>query len=110
MFDVRDSEINGKGVFATSSIVKGAVVDKMFWITDSRRDEIEWPVNLQLSKMCWKVNHQAESNCRLVTTGQEWSMQTKRDIQADEELTIDYRTLPRFMDRDIAGFNELVVN
>ena len=110
MIEVRDSEISGKGVFASVSFSRGASMGWMFRITDSRRDEIEWPRNLKLSDMCWKVNHQSEPNCRLITDGTEWVLQAKRDIQPDEELTIDYRTLPRFMDRRIEGFKELVVN
>ena len=117
---IRPSKIEGVGVFTTSKIKEGEIIQIFDY---SEKDtilisEAKANKNKELYEMCerygvltkkgywapeqfnrmyigWYLNHSTTPNCGDSGTT---IYRALRDIQPDEELTIDYRTLDREID------------
>jgi SET domain-containing protein len=93
---VADSSIHGKGLFAAATIPSGAYIGfyegdettengtHVLWVQQSD-DEDDW-LGYDGTNELRFLNHSGEPNCEM--DGQE--LFAARDIEADEELTIDY--------------------
>jgi hypothetical protein len=103
---VAKSDLEGDGVFAAVGYGPRDHIAPMFWLLDTGNVDIQWPRDLRLSEVCWKVNHLSHPNCKLVTDGHKWTLVARRSIEPGEELTINYTRLPPFMDRNIEGYIE----
>ncbi len=107
---LKPSKIDGIGVFANKSIIKGA---KLYWdrkirrirIDEAKKDKLMYemcdrycvetekeyhcPTNFQHMSIIWFLNHSKKSN---LTKGKDhWF--SKKEIKKGEELTIDYDEL-----------------
>lgn len=100
---IKKSEVEGTGVFATKFIPQGTVV----WKLDPDEKKFTKDELITLSKEKQKLAYQAGDKFIIVTDGSEvmnhscnpnlwWegddSLSIRRDIQAGEELTYDYST------------------
>ena len=53
------------------------------------------------------INHQNNKNAVLKQNGDIYTLHAAKDIEAGEELTMDYRQTPWFIDGDVKGYKEL---
>ena len=107
MLEIKKSPISGEGVFTSMAIKKNK---NLFWMFEklNLNTRVVYPKDLKLSDLCWKVNHQKNANCKIRTKdGFLWYLNSARKIEKNEELTLDYTTLPYFMQRNIEGFKEI---
>jgi len=108
MLEVKPSPIEGEGVFTSTAIKKNKNLFWMFEKITLAINDVAYPRDLKLSDLCWKVNHQKNPNCKIRTNdGFLWYLNSCKKIEKNEELTLDYTTLPYFMQRDIEGYKEL---
>lgn len=92
LYEIAESPIHGKGVFAVTKIKKGATIGTPlvvlygFWVY----------ITPELGK--W-LNHSWEPNARLVKVQGmlEWDLIALKPIYAGEEITMDYRDTPWFI-------------
>ena len=87
--EFKDSEVHGKGIFATEIIPENKV---LFETHKKTSGAFEW---LNLVPNC-SYNHSNEPNCRSLTLGNFKYLVTLREIEEGEELVVDYRK-----DRDL---------
>lgn len=79
---IKDSPIEGKGLFATKDIPKG---------TDFGRSHIMLYTEIIRTPVGAFYNHSDEPNAVKRPIGQtKWNLITKRDIKAGEEITVKY--------------------
>ena len=101
MLIVKESQIQGKGLFTSEPIKKGAkitiVADMLYhcptrdnWITHNGR----------------MVNHQKECNTELIFNGRYYWLHATKDIEPDEELTSDYTKLKYPFCNKVNGYIE----
>ena len=109
--EVRDSEINGKGLFAKEKILK----DEIIWWEDEENPTRKYYTKEQIQIMDYKTknyfikysykvkenlwaldfgpdkytNHSCNPNT-YNSLNQEWSTVARRNIEIEEEITIDY--------------------
>jgi len=103
--EVRDSIIQGKGVFITEHITKHSVISRVNIVRevtdeyplDPDRDELEhhchwYPdgTTVLVGEPHRYLNHSCEPNTFYYTVNKVIYLMTIRDIQEDEELTLDY--------------------
>jgi hypothetical protein len=101
---ISSSNIHGRGLFTRSRINK----DQIF--LDAGTPE-------SIFSSASKINHSSNPNSTLVYSkdpihnGICYFVKAIRDIEPNEEITINYKTLPSNFDRDTTGFvNEIAVN
>ena len=87
--EFKDSEVHGKGIFATEAISANTV---LFETHKKTSGAFEW-LNLLPNYM---YNHSDKPNCRSLTLGNFKYLVTLREIEEGEELLVDYRK-----DRDL---------
>ena len=100
-YNVKDSNIEGKGVFASKNIESGELVGTM--ISNSGEDprlEGEW------EDLARKINHQKDNNSLMRRDGDDYNLYTKENISKGEELTMDYKDTPWWVDKNIKGFKD----
>ena len=106
-FSVKKSDINGKGVFATKNLKKGelvgiAVTDESALkpITDMKdfRD-----ARTKLGKY---LNHQNNHNASLKSENNTLNIYTNSPIKKGDEITVNYKKGPNYVDGDVTGFKE----
>jgi len=79
---IKDSPIEGLGLFATQDIPKG---------TNLGRSHLKVYTELVRTPLGGFYNHSDDPNITKKPVGQtKWNLITKRDIKAGEELTADY--------------------
>ena len=103
IYDVGESNIHGKGVFAEHNLIKGQRVGTAL-ITE---DFISGVNDIERTDLGKFINHQDNKNVTQVKEGNQYVMYADKDIAAGEELTMDYRDTPWFIDKNVEGFNEL---
>jgi len=110
---IRPSKIHGVGVFAIRKIPKGAAIfsqdnEPIVWIDKSLVETLPKPLRSLYDDFCiikggrygcpkhfdalttpWYLNHSEHPN---VAIDENYRFQALRDIEAGEELTVDYRT------------------
>ena len=81
--DLRQSNVHGKGIFATEKLQENKV---LFETHTKTSGAIEW-INLMPNHL---YNHSTNPNCRSMTLGNFKYLVTLRDIEVGEELLVDY--------------------
>jgi SET domain-containing protein len=105
----------GIGVRAERPIKKGSRIDAwepgdMIWVPLESVTDIEYlkwlnvfgivvwkgfyaPKNPMRLSLAWYINHSERPNVNIAVTPKTWTIRARRDIEAGEELTVDYGTL-----------------
>jgi hypothetical protein len=103
-FDIELSDIHGEGLFTNEPISKNRI-----FLTAGHPKDVYYNASY--------INHSSNPNSILVQSKDPldgeifYFVQAKRDIRPNEEITINYRTLPSNFDRNTTGFvNEIKVN
>ena len=106
-YSVKKSDINGKGVFASKNFKKGELVgigvtdeSALKPITDMKdfRD-----ARTKLGKY---LNHQEKHNASLKSENNTLNIYTNKAIKKGEEITVNYKKGPNYVDGDVTGFKE----
>lgn len=85
--EIKDSQIDGKGLFATSDFKDGDVIHPKFITKTQPKDGCDqW----DQSEQCRYLNHSTPPNCVIVRDGDYTKLVADRDITKGEELTGDY--------------------
>jgi len=89
-FEIRTSDVQGVGVFASQDYVAGK---PLFLAIDASKT-----IEPTLGR---KINHcpstSPKYNSKLEKIGREWFMMSQRFIHKDEEITTDYNDTPDFI-------------
>lgn len=83
--ELRESKIHGIGVFAKVKIKKDRIFDKP---THRLLKEFNETERLNFGGA---INHSYKPNCKLIRTDTYQYLCSIKNIQADEEITLDYR-------------------
>ena len=114
-FEVKQSGIAGRGLFTKSHFMPGERLFCMFSLNSGesfnwRRAQgfpLSWPEDIVWGNLTWKVNHQNSSNCGIERDGPEWFCVSKVPLPPGTEITINYKEMPEFSNRDTSGFIEI---
>ena len=98
-FDVKDSKIHGKGNFAKKDVKKGELIGEM--VGDAGKDPAKTGSWTTLSK---NTNHQDNNNAVLKQDGDNYNLYAEKDIRNGDEITMDYKNTPSWVDKDTTGF------
>lgn len=103
--EVRDSIIHGKGVFTTAHVPKHSVISRVNMVREVTDEHPLDPAKGELHHHChWYpdgttglvgephryLNHSCEPNTSYYTVNKVCYLMAMRDIQEDEELTLEY--------------------
>lgn len=101
--EIRESETNGKGVYATTDIKKGEIVVRRNGVKvpsvlvrllpkyiKERSFPVSYRIHMLPSKPAMYVNHSCDPNCGVINNTDLVAM---RDIHKAEEITYDYSTI-----------------
>ena len=103
-FSVRKSDINGKGVFASKNFKKGELVGMAVTDEEAVTDVVNFrDARTQLGKY---LNHQNKHNASLKSENNTLNIYTKDPIKQGEEITVNYKKGPNYIDGDLEGFKE----
>jgi hypothetical protein len=106
--EVRNSKIDGKGIFTTGAILKHSVILKVEFIREVTNDEPLEPEKGELFEHChWLpdgrqmlasepecfTNNSCSPNAFLYSVDRQYFLLAMRDIQEDEEITLCYDML-----------------
>ena len=80
---IRESDIEGLGIFATMNILEGKDLGKTHIKVPQFKGFIRTPIG-------GFINHAEQSNCVRVKVNNKWYLKTTKDIMNDEELTLTY--------------------
>lgn len=95
MYQIRPSDIHGNGLFATINIPVGKKIDVAIYIN-------QWFIPI-ITDHCGKwINHSSTPNTHLKRDENRLNIYATQSIQAGEELTIDYRKTPWFIQKPSA--------
>ena len=107
-YSIDKSNIEGEGVFATHDIEKGEFIgipipdeNKFAEFVRTRNDKLDTRSNLAK-----KLNHQSENNCIVKSENNNLNMYAQNDIKKGDEITIDYKNSPWYINKEITGFKE----
>ena len=103
-FVVKESDINGKGVFASKDFKKGELVG--IAVTDEeavKPSPVFRDARTELGKY---LNHQNKENAALKSENNTLNIYTKSPIKKGEEITVNYQKGPNYIDGDLKGFKE----
>jgi SET domain-containing protein len=84
---VGNSDIEGKGVFASQNLKKGEVIGLLHTINQLYKD-------YSFEELGHNHNHSETPNCHNHMVGNKRYLVASRDIDEDEELTTNYRLQP----------------
>lgn len=105
MFEIRESDINGKGIFATKDISEGTEIG--IWISEKPSKDCrylikdQWYENYPLGRYC---NHSEEPNTGIRTKGPDIVLESC-GIEAGQEILTNY-----WWCADISGFIPSILN
>ena len=100
-FDVKDSNIHGKGNFAKKNLKKGELIGSM--VSDTGPNPAKTGSWTTLSK---NTNHQLSNNAVLKQDGDDYILYAEKDIKSGDEITMNYKNTPSWVDKDTTGFKE----
>jgi hypothetical protein len=86
MYEIKESEIHGKGVHATQTIQSGRVIDVCI-IKDQ----------FGITLFGAKLNHSPNANGDIVKIGDDWYVEANKSISLGEEITVNYWNTPDFI-------------
>ena len=103
-FVVKESDINGKGVFASKNFKKGELVGLAVTDEEAVTDTVNFrDARTELGKY---LNHQNKENAALKSENNTLNIYTKGPIKKGEEITVNYQKGPNYIDGDLKGFKE----
>ncbi len=104
LYYIADSEIDAEGVFANTDIPSGTTIE----------ENVTKIYPLTIITMGSKINHQFNCNARLsgeasddILGDEEYDLVAIKNIAKGEEITINYKDTPWFIDKNTEGFKEL---
>ena len=103
-FNVKKSDINGKGVFASKNLKKGELIGTA--VTDEEALKPTLPQRDARTKLGKYLNHQNKHNATLKSENNTLNIYTKSDISEGDEITVNYKKGPNYIDGDLTGFKE----
>lgn len=103
-YNVKKSAIQGKGVFASKNLKKGEIVG--IAVTDEEALEPTLSQRDTRTKLGKYLNHQNKENAALKSENNTLNIYTNIPIKKDEEITVNYKKGPNYVDRDVEGFKE----
>ena len=103
-YNVKKSNIQGKGVFASKNLKKGELIGTA--ITDEEALESTLSQKDARTKLGKYLNHQNKHNASLKSENNTLNIYTKSTINKDDEITVNYKKGPNYVDRNIEGFKE----
>ena len=80
-FEIKDSDIQGKGVFSTKKISPGEFINIALFKTDDFYDTTTFG---------GMINHCSKPNCRTRYEGEYYRTYATKNINPGDELTVDY--------------------
>ena len=86
---IRDSAIEGKGLFATRDFNDGDIIDARYMVRSTGSDGRD---SWEQSNSSRFTNHSSNPNCELLRDGDTVKLVASRDVANGEELTGDYNT------------------
>ena len=97
LWQISDSRISGNGLMAQNAIPKGTKIGTA--VTDNAG---------HITYMGSQINHQFNCNARLVENeAKGCDLIAIKDIPQGEEITVDYKDTPWYIDKNTEGFVEL---
>ena len=103
-YNVKKSDINGKGVFASKNFKKGELVGMA--VTDEeavKPSPVFRDARTELGKY---LNHQNKENAALKSENNTLNIYTNNPVKQGEEITVNYQKGPNYIDGDLEGFKE----
>jgi len=98
-FDVKDSNIDGKGNFAKEDIKKGELIGEM--VGDAGENP---PVTGTFTTLSKNTNHQDNNNSVMKQDGDDHNLYAEKNIKSGSEITMDYKNTPKWVDKNTVGF------
>ena len=103
-FSVAKSDINGKGVFASKDFKQGELVGMAVTDEEAVTDVVNFrDARTELGKY---LNHQNKENASLKSENNTLNIYTNNPIKKGEEITVNYKKGPNYIDGDLEGFKE----
>ena len=103
-FSIGKSDINGKGVFASKDFKKGELVGLAVTDEEAVSDFVNFrDARTELGKY---LNHQSKENASLTSENNTLNIYTKSSIKKGDEITVNYKKGPNYIDGDLDGFKE----
>tara|TARA_R110000765_G_scaffold397513_1_gene491683 strand:- start:136 stop:480 length:345 start_codon:yes stop_codon:yes gene_type:complete len=103
-YSIKKSDIQGKGVFASKNYKKGELVGLAVTDEEAVTDVVNFrDARTQLGKY---LNHQSKENAALKSENNTLNIYTKNAITKGEEITVNYKKGPNYIDGDLTGFKE----
>ena len=106
-YSVKKSDIHGKGAFATKNLKKGELVGMA--VTDEEAVKpIKDPKDFRdaRTKLGKYLNHQTKHNASLKSENNTLNIYTNRVVKKGDEITVNYKKAPNYIDGDLTGFKE----
>ena len=103
-YSIKKSDINGKGVFASKDFEKGELVGMAVTDEEAVTDTVNFrDARTKLGKY---LNHQNKENAALKSENNTLNIYTNVPIRKGEEVTVNYKKGPNYVDGDVDGFKE----
>ena len=103
-YNIKKSDINGKGVFASKDFEKGELVGMAVTDEEAVTDTVNFrDARTKLGKY---LNHQNKENAALKSENNTLNIYTNVPIRKGEEITVNYKNGPNYVDGDVEGFKE----
>jgi len=103
-FSIGKSDINGKGVFASKDFKKGELVGMAVTDETAVTDTVNFrDARTELGKY---LNHQNKENAALKSENNTLNIYTNIPIKKGDEITVNYKKGPNYIDGDLDGFKE----
>ena len=103
-YSVQKSDINGKGVFASKNLKKGELVGLA--VTDEEAVTDTKNFRDARTEIGRYLNHQNKENAALKSENNTLNTYAKNTIKKGEEITVNYKKGPNYVDGDVEGFKE----
>ena len=103
-FEIKDSEIHGKGIFAKKDIEEDDYIGKALTRVSNTGD---FDQDFRRTKLGRYVNHSLDSNVKLEKDDEDENilyLLAIKNIKKDDELTCNYRDLDEFIDTEFDQF------
>ena len=104
-YNIKKSDINGKGVFASKNFKKGELVGMAVTDEEAVTDTVNFrDARTEIGRY---LNHQNKENATLKSEDNTLNTYTKDSIKKGEEITVNYKKGPNYIDGDLEGFKEI---